>query len=94
VSAVRGQVEDDTLDIEAQARGEVAKHGETLRSGPDVPKQNVGKATTADLGLSHKDIDTPRGRQLPENGDFPPTLGAHAQKIILGQNFRDAAQKP
>lgn len=44
----------------AQERGEVARHGETLRSGPDVPKQNFGKATAADIGLSRKEIHEAR----------------------------------
>jgi hypothetical protein len=39
----------------AQERGE-ASTGDTLRKGPGVPKQNAGKATAADVGLSRKEI--------------------------------------
>jgi hypothetical protein len=65
--AIRAQA--DALDIEAQAkrrladeydaaqdRGEIAKSGDTLRKGPGVPKQNSGKMTAADVGLSTQDI--------------------------------------
>ena len=44
----------------AQERGEVAKHGETLRSGPEVLKENVGKATAADIGLTRKEVHEAR----------------------------------
>jgi hypothetical protein len=44
----------------AQERGEIARHGETLRNGPDVPKRNGGKATAADVGLSRKEIHEAR----------------------------------
>jgi hypothetical protein len=54
----------------AQERGELAKHSETLRSGPDVPKRNVGKATAADVGLSRKEIH--EARRL--GGDDPTKL--------------------
>jgi putative DNA primase/helicase len=44
----------------AQERGEVAKSTDTLRTGPVIPKQNNGKATVADIGLSRKDIHEAR----------------------------------
>lgn len=44
----------------AQARGEVARSGDTLRTGPGVPKQNAGKATAADVGLTRKEIHEAR----------------------------------
>lgn len=70
-AAYRAQA--DALEIEAQAkrrladeydaaqdRNEVAKSGDTLRSGPGVPDQNAGKATAADIGVSRKEIHEAR----------------------------------
>jgi hypothetical protein len=53
----------------AQERGEVAKHGETLRTGPDVPKRSVGRATAADVGLSRKEIHEARTIRDAERRD-------------------------
>jgi hypothetical protein len=49
----------DEYDL-AQERGEVASSGDTLRKGPGVPKQNSGKATAADIGLTRKEIHEAR----------------------------------
>jgi hypothetical protein len=53
----------------AQERGEVAKSGDTLRNGPGVPKQNAGKATAADVGLSRKEIHEARQIRDAEKRD-------------------------
>lgn len=44
----------------AQAADEIAKRTDNLRRGSEVPKQNIGKATSADIGLSRKDIHEAR----------------------------------
>lgn len=70
-AALRAQADAHTIEAEAkrrladeydaaQERGEVATRDTTLRHGPDVPKQNIGTPTAADLGLSHKDIHEAR----------------------------------
>jgi hypothetical protein len=46
----------------------VATRQSTLRRGPDVPDENIGKVTAADIGLSRKDIHEARSiRQRIEN---------------------------
>jgi hypothetical protein len=44
----------------AQERGEVATRATTLKRGSDVPEENNGKPTAADLGISRKDIHEAR----------------------------------
>lgn len=71
--AASNRAQADALEIEAaanrrladeydaaQERGEIASSGDTLKQGPGVPKQNSGKATAADLGLSRKSIHEAR----------------------------------
>jgi hypothetical protein len=38
----------------AQERGEVARAGDNLRAGPEVPRENFGKATLPEIGISRK----------------------------------------
>lgn len=51
----------------AQERGEVASSGDNLRKGSGVPKQNAGKATAADVGLTRKQIHEAREIRDAEN---------------------------
>ena len=44
----------------AQERGEVASRTDSLRQGPVLPKQKNGKASVAEIGLSHKEIHEAR----------------------------------
>lgn len=44
----------------AQARGEVASTGDTLRRGTGVPEQNAGKAVAADIGITRKEVHEAR----------------------------------
>jgi len=72
----------DALEIEAKAkrrladeydaaqdRGEVAKPSHNLRHGPDIPKENIGKARAADAGLTAKEIHEAREIRDAENAD-------------------------
>jgi hypothetical protein len=63
----------------AQERGEVAATGDTLRQGPGVPEQNAGKATAADLGLSHKDIH--EARIIRDAGKANVPVGKHSEEV-------------
>jgi hypothetical protein len=53
----------------AQERNEIAPHEEILSSGPDVPKQNIGRPTAGDIGLSRKDIHEARIVRDAEKSD-------------------------
>ena len=94
------QLQADALEIEAaakrrladeydgaQERGEVAGHGDTLKVGPDVPEQNVGKPTAADLGLTRKEIHA--DRKLRDAEKKYPGLTEIVLKALL-----DAGKEP
>jgi hypothetical protein len=53
----------------AQARGEIARSGDTLRKGPGVPKENSGKLTASDVGLSSQEIHEARRIRDAEKRD-------------------------
>jgi hypothetical protein len=82
IVAVAHRAQADALEIEAaakrriadeydaaQERGEVAKSGDTLKKGPGVPKENAGKPTAADAGLTRKQIHEARRIRDAENAD-------------------------
>jgi hypothetical protein len=103
-AAYRAQA--DALEIEAQAkrrladeydaaqeRGEVARHGETLRNGADVPERNVGKATAADIGLSRKDIHEARIIRDAERENPGVIRGALDEALAAGEEPTKAKVK-
>ena len=64
----------------AQAAGEVANSGDTLRRGPGVPDQNAGKPTAADIGLSRKAIH--EARQIRDAEKAEPGIAPDARGAI------------
>lgn len=72
----------DALEIEAGAKRQLAQEYvaakendelanplDNLRRGPDVPEQNAGKPTTADLGLTRKEVHEARQIDRAEEAD-------------------------
>jgi hypothetical protein len=53
----------------AQERGEVATREGNLRRGPEVSKDNFGKATITDVGLSKEDLHEARIIRDAEEAD-------------------------
>lgn len=87
----------------AQASGEVAARGDSLRRGPVVPVGNVGKATAADVGLSRKDIHEARQARDAEKADPGVTRraldamlerGEEPTRAALNRELRQATNRP
>lgn len=99
-AAYRAQA--DALDIEAQAkrrladeydaaqeRGEIARSGDTLRKGTGVPKENSGKLTASDVGLSPQEIYEAVRSGMPKSATpasfDEPSTGLHWHRRSPGQ---------
>jgi hypothetical protein len=70
--------------------------GANLRTGPDVPKGNVGKATAADVGLSRKELlqSVDDFRSTPDYVHVEDRDMADAAMMTLGRQKRCRVERP
>jgi hypothetical protein len=75
----------------AQEQGQIARRGETLRRGPEIPNGNFGKPTTKDIGLSPKAIHEARRIRDAEAKDPGIVHRVLEERIARGEEPTRAA---